>query len=187
MAKREIDRFRLGADAVPIHDGRDGRDVEFDVRSSPRHTSRLRTLCADGLQRFIAEAEAALADDRDAWPAFADFMRRAVEADTNSLTAALAGTFTPTQELFAQAARANELLTAVFDRARDAIRPDLEVHDLSLIFEQLAAIKTGDAQRTLELRRRYLALVLDGVRARPGKPLPGPPPTWEEITARWST
>src|SRR5262245_17747433 len=51
----------------------------------------LRTICADGLQRFIAAAEAALADHGDPWDAFAGFMRRCVEADTNSLTQRLAG------------------------------------------------------------------------------------------------
>ena len=35
----------------------------------------LRRLCADGLARFIAAAEAALADHGDPWDAFADFMR----------------------------------------------------------------------------------------------------------------
>src|SRR5919107_4104663 len=34
----------------------------------------LRRLCAEGLQRYIAEAEAALADQGDPWAAFADFM-----------------------------------------------------------------------------------------------------------------
>src|SRR5437762_3161463 len=56
----------------------------------------LRRLCADGLQRYIAEAEAALADQGDPWTAFATFMRRIVDADTHSLTLRLAGTFTPT-------------------------------------------------------------------------------------------
>src|SRR4051795_7900300 len=34
----------------------------------------LRKLCGDGLRRYIAEAEAALADVGDPWAAFADFM-----------------------------------------------------------------------------------------------------------------
>src|SRR6185312_841263 len=38
----------------------------------------LRRLCADGLQRFIGAAEAALADRGDPWEAFAGFMRACV-------------------------------------------------------------------------------------------------------------
>src|SRR5579862_6607594 len=39
----------------------------------------LRHLSWDGLQRYIAEVEAALAEDGDPWEAFAQFMRQVVE------------------------------------------------------------------------------------------------------------
>jgi AcrR family transcriptional regulator len=148
----------------------------------------LRRLCADGLQRFVAAAEAALADHGDPWEAFAGFMRRCVDVDTNSLTQKLAGTFTPTQELYREAGRAQGLLTALFERTQDAgaIREDLVVNDVGLLLEQIAALRVGDAQRTHELRHRYLALLLDAVRAGGAPPLPGPPPGWEEIAARWN-
>jgi hypothetical protein len=71
-------------------------------------------------------------------------------------------------------------------RAADAIRPDVEVDDISVLFEQVAAIKLGDEARTRELRQRYLTLLLDGLRARPGTPLPGSAPRWEEIGQRWA-
>ena len=148
----------------------------------------LRVLSADGLQRFIAAAEAALADHGDPWEAFAGFMRRCVDADTNSLTQRLAGTFTPTEELYREAGRAQGLLTALFDRTQAAgvIRDDLVVNDVGLLLEQVAALRVGDEQRTHELRHRYLALLLDAVRAPSDEPLPGPPPSWEEIAARWN-
>ena len=53
----------------------------------------LRKLCQDCLDRYIAAAEAALADEGDPWATFAAFMRRCVEADTHSLTLRLAGVF----------------------------------------------------------------------------------------------
>ena len=147
----------------------------------------LRRICADGLQRFIAAAEAALADESDPWEAFAGFMRRCVDADTNSLTQRLAGTFTPTEELYREAGRAQGLLSALFERtqAAGAIRDDLVVGDVGLLLEQVAALRIGDPQRVNQLRHRYLALLLDAVRAQ-GEPLPGPPPTWEELAARWN-
>ena len=58
----------------------------------------LQQLSLDGLRRYIDESEAALADEGDPWEAFASFMRGAVDADTNSLTLHLAGTFTPTED-----------------------------------------------------------------------------------------
>jgi AcrR family transcriptional regulator len=146
----------------------------------------LRRLCADGLQRFIAAAEAALADDGHPWDAFAGFMRACVDADTNSLTQKLAGTFTPTEELYREAGRAQGLLSALFDRTKAAgvIRDDLVVSDVGLLLEQVAAIRLGDEDRTHELRHRYLALMLDGVRA--SGTLPGRPPEWDELSARWN-
>src|SRR5215218_11451253 len=69
----------------------------------------LRRLSSDGLQQYIAAVEDALArDDGEPWSAFTEFMRRIVDADTHSLTLRLAGTFTPTEELNRQAARAQE-------------------------------------------------------------------------------
>ena len=38
----------------------------------------------------------------------------------------------------------------------------------------------------IELRHRYLALLLDACAPRRRDPLPGPPPGWEEIAARWN-
>ena len=108
----------------------------------------LRTLCHDGLALFVAETEAALADQRGDWDAFTHFMQRLVDADTSSMTLALAGTFTPTEEMFALAERANALLVTFFERVRHTLRPDVEVHDLSLVFELVAAIKVRDRERT---------------------------------------
>jgi AcrR family transcriptional regulator len=148
----------------------------------------LQQLSLDGLRRYIREAEAALADDGDPWEAFAAFMRRALDADTHSLTLHLAGTFTPTEAHWHEGEHAAQLTARLLARTRDAstLRPDFEVGDISLVFEQLAAIDVGDAERSNQLRHRYLALILIGLRDH-SSPLPGPSPTWEEIRRRWST
>ena len=150
----------------------------------------LRQLCAEGLRQYIAAIEDALAQhDGDPWSAFTEFMRRIVDADTHTLTLRLAGTFSPTEELNREAARAQELNVRLLERikAAGAIRPDIEVSDLSLLFEQLAAVRVADEERTRQLRHRYLALILDALRISSGSPLPGPPPDWEEISRRWQT
>jgi AcrR family transcriptional regulator len=149
----------------------------------------LRRLSADGLQVYTAAVEDALADDGDPWAAFARFMRRVVDADTHSLTLRLAGTFTPTEELYRDSERAQGLNVRLFERTRaaGAIRPDVEVDDIALLLEQLAAVRMGDEERTRQLRHRYLALLLEALHARSDSELPGPAPSWEEIDRRWKT
>ena len=111
-----------------------------------------------------------------------------VDADTHSLTLRLAGTFAPTEELYGAVGR-RRISTCGYlssTKCAGAIRPDIEVDDLSLLFEQLAAVRFGDEGRTRQLRRRYLTLLLDALRVPATSPLPGPPPSWEEISRRWA-
>jgi hypothetical protein len=92
--------------------------------------------------------------------------------------------------MFALANRSSELSEELFGLIRHVLRPDLVLHDVSLAFELVAAIKFADPARTTELRHRYLALILDGMRAdgiaagSRGE-LPGPPPAWPELSERW--
>jgi AcrR family transcriptional regulator len=176
--------------SAPIADvaKRAGVGISALYRRYPSKEDLLRELCADGLRRYIGAAEAAMADAGDPWQAFASFMQRVVAADAASLTQKLAGTFEPSEDLYRAATYAGELNEKVFERAQraGAIRPDAEVSDLGLIFEQLASIRLGDHDRTHALRRRYLHLALDGLRAQVDHALPGPAPTSEELTSRWT-
>ncbi|MGI5181756.1 TetR/AcrR family transcriptional regulator [Dactylosporangium sp. CA-152071] len=150
----------------------------------------LRTLCHDGLRTFVAEAEAA-AEEADGWAALVRFLRGVVEADVHSLTVHLAGTFTSTPEMRADAVRAGVLAGDLVRRAHEdgGLRPDVVVADVTLILEACAAIRVPDRDRTAELRRRQLALLLDGMR-RDGADLrsvlPGPPPDAAELNWRWA-
>jgi AcrR family transcriptional regulator len=148
----------------------------------------LQTLCADGLRQFVAIAQDALEAGVPAAAAFTQFIEGIVDSDVHALTAALAGTFTPTEELRALAARAAALADRVFQRtqAAGALRADLRAADLPMLFEQITAIRLGRPPRTAALRRRYLALILDGLRpAAAVTPLPGSPPSAAELAQRW--
>jgi len=86
-----------------------------------------------------------------------------------------------------------------FALIRGTLRPGVVAHDVSLIFELVAAIKFSSPERTTELRHRYLTVILDGLRASDGprgsdslrasggdrENLPGPPPAWPELSERW--
>src|SRR5579863_8773356 len=143
----------------------------------------IRTLCTEAMQAIVRETELALeqvGSGRDHWQALADFVRRLVDADTSSMTSSMAGTFTPTPDMFALANRSSQLMGELFAQVSDVLRPDAVLHDLSLIFEMVAAVRGPNPQRTQELRHRYLALVLDGLRARDREELPGPQAVQDE-------
>jgi AcrR family transcriptional regulator len=146
----------------------------------------LQRLAGDGLRRYTAEAEAALADGGDPWTAFTRFMRRCLDAGTGSLSLRFAGSFTATEELHREGRRAHDATRRLLERtsAAGALRPGVEVGDLSLLFEQLQSVRVGDQRRTSQLRHRYLALLLDGLHLR-AAPLPGPAPRWQEISGRF--
>jgi AcrR family transcriptional regulator len=186
QAAREV--FVANPEA-PIADvaKRAGVGISALYRRYPSKEDLLRRLCADGLQRYIDAVQAAVDDEGDAGEAFAGFMRRAVDTDSNSLTLRLAGTFTPTPELYELADHAQRLNRRLFARTKQAgaIRADADVNDIGSILEQIAALRLGDADRTRAIRRRYLAIVLDGLRTPEPSTLPAPPPTWDEVTARW--
>jgi AcrR family transcriptional regulator len=199
QAARNDERILAAAREVFIADpkapisavaARAGVGISALYRRWPGKEDLLRQLCRDGLRLYVEEAEAAVSDERDAWDAFAGFLRRIVDADVHSLTVRLAGTFTPTADMFADALRSGELNERLVARTKAAggLRSDFVTEDMTLILEQMAAIRPGifgDARRTRELRQRYLSVILDGLR-HPTTALPGPPPTDAELGGRWA-
>jgi AcrR family transcriptional regulator len=164
---------------------RAGVGISALYRRYPSKEVLLCRLCHDGLRRFIDEAEAA-AEEPDGWTALTGFLGRVVDADVHSLTVHLAGTFTPTAEMGADARRANELAAGLVARAHESgrLRRDAVAEDIGMILECCAAIRVDDPERTAQLRRRYLALLVEGLSAG-GPDLPGPPPRPGEMNGRW--
>ncbi|WP_405486679.1 TetR/AcrR family transcriptional regulator [Nocardia sp. NBC_00511] len=163
---------------------RAGVGISALYRRYPSKEELLRTLCYDGLRRYNTEAEAAL-EIPDGWAALVDFLRRVVDADVHSLTVHLAGTFTPDESILPEVMRSAELNDELLRRAQAAgrLRPGVTTADLGLILEACAAVTLPDAERTTQLRRRVLALLVDGLAA--GGELPGPPPVPGEFAGRW--
>jgi AcrR family transcriptional regulator len=165
---------------------RAGVGISALYRRYPSKEVLLCRLCHDGLRTYIAEAEAAAAEP-DGWTALTTFLDRVVDADVHSLTVHLAGTFTPTPEMGEDARRAGALSARLVERARETgrLRRDAVTEDLGMILECCAAIRVDDPDRTAQLRRRYLALLVEGLSAEGGPDLPGPPPRPGEMNGRW--
>ena len=170
---------------------RAGVGISALYRRYPSKEDLLRKLCADGLVLYtsiVEKAVAAITTGSDPWTAFETFMREIVAADTHSITNALAGTFTPSDELYEMSARTGKLNEELMARTHRAgvLREDLDVGDLGALFGQLAAVGVGDPARDAELRQRYLTIILDGLRVPPvTTELPGHAPTPEERARQW--
>ena len=167
---------------------RAGVGISALYRRYPSKEELLAKLCLDGLRTYVAVAEAAVADEGDAWESFATFMRNAVEAGTSALTVKLAGTFTPTAEHWADSQRAFDANAALMERihAAGVVREDFEMRDAAMIFEMLASLRIGDEERSNALRQRYLQYFLDSIRNPATRTeLPVEPPTEAELSARW--
>jgi AcrR family transcriptional regulator len=167
---------------------RAGVGISALYRRYPSKEVLLGRLCSDGQAIYIAEAERALADDGDPWEAYANFLRRIVAADTHSLTVRLAGTFVPTERHMQDAELMRRLSEQLFGRTRaaGAIRPDVTELDIAFLMELLAQTRLGNQQRTAELRRRFLGVILDGLRPGSTVVLPGRAPSWNEQLERWA-
>ncbi|MGB3443982.1 MAG: TetR/AcrR family transcriptional regulator [Actinophytocola sp.] len=168
---------------------RAGVGISALYRRYPSKEDLLRKLCADGLVLYTSIVEKAVATvDADPWAAFATFMREVVDADTHSITNALAGTFTPSPELYEMSKWSGELNERLVGKAQKAgvVRTDLDVGDLGALFGQLASVSVGDPARDAELRQRYLTIMLDGLRVPPSTTeLPNHAPTVEERARQW--
>ncbi|GGV20405.1 TetR family transcriptional regulator [Actinomadura cremea] len=147
----------------------------------------LQSLADEGMDRYLAEVERALADDGDPWEAFAAFMRRCLDIGAGSLTMRLAGSFEVTEEMGAKGRDLHAATERLLDRTKGAgaLRPEIAVGDVSVLLEHLHTIRIGDDARMNRLQHRYLALLLDALRLTDAAELPGPPPGWQELRGRY--
>ncbi|MQY04390.1 hypothetical protein ACRB68_24430 [Actinomadura sp. RB68] len=147
----------------------------------------LQRLADEGMDRYLEQVNAALADERDAWTAFADFMRRCLDIGAGSLTMRLAGSFPVTEEMSRKGQEIHAATQRLLERTREAgaLRPGVEVGDISVLLEHLHTIRIGDDERMNRLQHRYLTMIMDGLHTVEGEELPGPPPSWQELRGRY--
>lgn len=157
-------------------------------RHYPSKEALVLHLCHDGMTRAQTAADEALTRvDADPGDAFSGFMNSALTAGVGSFFR-VAGTFTITPELLTAAERVRDTIAELLQRAQaaTAVRADVKIADIYLLLEQVRAIHVADPADIPALQRRYLELVLQGLRAPGLAPLPGPPPAWSQISLRWT-
>ncbi|GAA0971836.1 helix-turn-helix domain-containing protein [Acrocarpospora macrocephala] len=148
----------------------------------------LRQLCTQAMEESIQAAEAALAAP-DAWTGLSDYVRACVARGSGAL-APLAGSLETTPEMWETSRRGRRLLEHVVARAHSegVLRSGVTALDVAWLVEFFG--RRGPAAPGTEdeaIRRRLLAISLDGLRNRDAGPLPGPAPSAQHYERRWQT
>ncbi|MEU9332932.1 helix-turn-helix domain-containing protein [Streptomyces sp. NPDC048290] len=174
-AAREVFRergLRATLDDVARHAG-------LGVGTAYRHFRNKQALIDalfDDMLARIDEATRAGAEDPDAWRGLTTQMERVAElqAFDRGLREVLLGTGLPMpgEREFQERVRRRIDLMVERAQAQGVLRPDAQPWDLMLVQQMLAAVTDGSGQP--DLWRRYLRLLLDGLRTHPdpSDPLP---------------
>ncbi len=143
-----------------------------------------RAFLAQILDQTIVIAEEAAAAD-DPWQGVCDFLTRTLDlmADNRGLHDVFTASYTG-EWMDRLDERVNPLLEQLLTRAKRAgrVRRDVEPPDLGVLLQMLAAVTDIDSPDVELLLRRYLGLVLDGLRPSDNR-LPGTPPSSAEVHA----
>lgn len=162
-----------------------GVGVGTVYRRFPTREQLIDALFQERLAEIVALAEEGLASE-DPWLGLTNFIQRTLErqAADKGLKELILGT-TEGRERVTQFRRlmfplATELVRRA--HASGSLREDFSPQDIPLLQLMLGAIVDASRPVAPELWRRYLALVLDGMRAEPARePLPAPPVSVNEL------
>lgn len=163
------------------------RHAGVGVGTAYRHFSNKQALAAvvlaDATEQIAADAREALAID-DPWQGLETFFERnaARQAEDRGLYERLTGLGDPSRQdqiwpgIVADA-------TLLLERAQQAglVRADAAPQDIAAIFALLGPAYEMTRDVSPDLWRRYLALILDGLRATDRPALPVPPPPAEAL------
>jgi AcrR family transcriptional regulator len=132
---------------------------------------------------IVAVAEEALAHD-DPWKGLVHFLERSIElqASDRGLKEVLLGPEHGRDRVKVSRERLLPLVTRLVNRAHAAgvLRRDVQVRDLPFMHMMLGAVVDASHDIEPDLWRRYLALLLDGLRARPKERRPLPVPALDQ-------
>jgi AcrR family transcriptional regulator len=143
----------------------------------------------DEFEQLVAAAERAVAED-DAWLALTGFLEHALalHAANHGLKDVLTARGHTHRRAEAMRKRIKPLLRRLVDRAHEqgTLRQDFVPADLPLVFWTTFSVIERTAAVAPDYWRRYLGLLLDGLRAEGATQLPEPPLTDAQLarTAR---
>jgi AcrR family transcriptional regulator len=148
-------------------------------RRFPTKHDLVEAVIAESLDAFVAAAEDGLAQP-DPWRGFSSFVERVLElhAENRALRELLAGTEHGSARDEVRR-RVRPLARRLVERAQadGSLRADFTPEDLPLVFMTAGRVIEAAHAVSPELWRRYLGLLLDGLRTEGASPLPRGPLT----------
>ncbi|MFA4927829.1 MAG: TetR/AcrR family transcriptional regulator [Patulibacter sp.] len=200
-ARRNRERVLEAASTVFAEEGIEASVAEIARRAGvgvgtlfrhfpTKHDLLLATLEV-GFDEIVVAVDEALATD-DSWAGLAHVLTvcAEIQARDRGFLDAVGPELFAEPSLQLRNAERMELLTRLVERARadGVVRDDLRAEDLPFLLSALGgATRTcGNTQQAAptDLWRRYLGIILDGIRPSGATPLPVSAPTLEQLTAR---
>ncbi len=176
---------------------RDGVDVSVDditreagvgmgtlYRHFPTKEELIDAVLEDAFDDLVQLAEEAVAA-KDAWAGFAGFLEQALaqHAANRGLKDVLASHQQGRDRAQAMRERIRPLLRQMIERAQGqgTLRADVTAEDIPLVFWTGGRVIETTGAVAPDYWRRYLGLLLDGLRAEAATPLPAPPLTRAQL------
>lgn len=148
------------------------------------------TVALSAIDRVVAHADQAIAEEQDAFDAMRRFAIAAADERIGSLSAVFCGVFDPSDSRVVDArVRFEAAVDRVMDHARRSgqLRPDVERGDLLTAVTQLTRPVPGTTCGQFgPFVHRHIHIFLDGLRAPAGSTLPGAAVTLEDLRRRSS-
>ena len=163
---------------------RAGVGVGTLYRHFPGKEALVDAVLDDAFDEIVALAGSALGED-DAWTGFAGFIERAValHAANGGLRDIVSGNARGRERAASMRARLQPLVSRLVERAQaqGSLRPDFAPEDVPLLFWGSGRVIDLSAPVAPEIWRRFLGLLLDGLRSGAASPLPAPPLTRAQL------
>lgn len=157
-------------------------------RRFPDRDSLIRAVGQEVFTRLLDEARAITERESDPWRALTEFVLTATDLNTVlrlSMHSERAGEVLGSDPTLTQVrGEILAILDSMVRAAQDsgALRPDIGSGDIALLLSMvLRGVRNAPGDVVRDAPARYLTLILDGLQARPGTPLPGRPVSGEEL------
>ena len=150
-------------------------------RHFPTKDELIDAVLEEAFAEMLRLAEEAVAA-QDAWAGFAGFLERAFEVHTHNR--GVKDMLAASRHADSMRGRIRPLLAQMVERAQEqgTLRRDFTPEDLPLLFWSAGRVIETTGKIAPGAWRRYLGLLLDGLRAEAATPLPEPPLTRAQIT-----